>query len=133
MKSLLPILLLALLSGCAAINPGEPRVAQLDGTQLGLHQQTISWPTDKWWQRYDDPQLNRLIDEALVGSPSLAAAQARLDVANAAVGGARAVQLPQLNANYTMLRERFSANYIRSEERRVGKACVSTCRSRWSP
>src|SRR3546814_15619028 len=22
---------------------------------------------------------------------------------------------------------------IRSEERRVGKACVSTCRSRWSP
>src|SRR3546814_21050944 len=23
--------------------------------------------------------------------------------------------------------------YMRSEERRVGKACVSTCRSRWSP
>src|SRR3546814_9147699 len=23
--------------------------------------------------------------------------------------------------------------YIRSEERRVGKECVSTCRSRWSP
>src|SRR3546814_11073335 len=24
-------------------------------------------------------------------------------------------------------------NYQRSEERRVGKECVSTCRSRWSP
>src|SRR3546814_1897336 len=23
--------------------------------------------------------------------------------------------------------------YLRSEERRVGKECVSTCRSRWSP
>src|SRR3546814_7572892 len=23
--------------------------------------------------------------------------------------------------------------WLRSEERRVGKACVSTCRSRWSP
>src|SRR3546814_19131452 len=23
--------------------------------------------------------------------------------------------------------------FMRSEERRVGKACVSTCRSRWSP
>src|SRR3546814_14670918 len=23
--------------------------------------------------------------------------------------------------------------WVRSEERRVGKACVSTCRSRWSP
>ena len=26
-----------------------------------------------------------------------------------------------------------SAMKIRSEERRVGKECVSTCRSRWSP
>src|SRR3546814_3423539 len=26
-----------------------------------------------------------------------------------------------------------SADYRRSEERRVGKECVSTCRSRWSP
>src|SRR3546814_17234303 len=26
-----------------------------------------------------------------------------------------------------------SASISRSEERRVGKACVSTCRSRWSP
>src|SRR3546814_16631260 len=27
----------------------------------------------------------------------------------------------------------FSARVARSEERRVGKECVSTCRSRWSP
>src|SRR3546814_15763494 len=26
-----------------------------------------------------------------------------------------------------------SADAVRSEERRVGKECVSTCRSRWSP
>src|SRR3546814_15368722 len=25
------------------------------------------------------------------------------------------------------------SEYMRSEERRVGKECVSTCRSRWSP
>src|SRR3546814_5910707 len=29
--------------------------------------------------------------------------------------------------------EKFSALRLRSEERRVGKECVSTCRSRWSP
>src|SRR3546814_11118364 len=28
---------------------------------------------------------------------------------------------------------RDDANWMRPEERRVGKACVSTCRSRWSP
>ena len=27
----------------------------------------------------------------------------------------------------------FSEYEVRSEERRVGKECVSTCRSRWSP
>src|SRR3546814_11035714 len=27
----------------------------------------------------------------------------------------------------------FKINLLRSEERRVGKECVSTCRSRWSP
>src|SRR3546814_7153253 len=34
------------------------------------------------------------------------------------------------------LRERLNAGNrieVRSEERRVGKECVSTCRSRWSP
>src|SRR3546814_18564572 len=30
-------------------------------------------------------------------------------------------------------RERFPQIRLRSEERRVGQECVSTCRSRWSP
>src|SRR3546814_11320375 len=30
-------------------------------------------------------------------------------------------------------REPFGASPVRSEERRVGKECVGTCRSRWSP
>src|SRR3546814_9645441 len=33
----------------------------------------------------------------------------------------------------TAFLERFFEKYVRSEERRVGKECVSTCRSRWSP
>src|SRR3546814_15368177 len=32
-----------------------------------------------------------------------------------------------------LLRPGFSLAFARSEERRVGKECVSTCRSRWSP
>src|SRR3546814_8633295 len=31
------------------------------------------------------------------------------------------------------LHERDGFDVVRSEERRVGKECVSTCRSRWSP
>ncbi|MDS1141066.1 efflux transporter outer membrane subunit [Pusillimonas sp. SM2304] len=112
MKSLLPLLLAALLSGCAAINPGEPALAKLDAAQLGLQDSAIAWPAEQWWHRYQDPQLDQLIGEALAGSPSLAAAQARLNLANAAVSSARAVQLPQADAGYTLTRERFSNNYI---------------------
>lgn len=112
MKLLIPLLLVAALSGCAALDPGQPALATLQADQAGLKDGTISWPTEQWWQRYRDPQLDQLIVEALAGSPSLAAAQARLNMANAAVGGARAIQLPQLNVNYNMVRERFSENYI---------------------
>src|SRR3546814_5252458 len=31
------------------------------------------------------------------------------------------------------IREQPEAKIVRSDERRVGKECVSTCRSRWSP
>src|SRR5690606_13770689 len=72
----------------------------------------IAWPDAKWWERYGDTQLNRLMDEALQGSPSLAMAQARLDMANASARSARAVRLPQLNAGYQHTRQRFSENYI---------------------
>src|SRR3546814_15732071 len=36
-------------------------------------------------------------------------------------------------ANMPHVSEHVRADFARSEERRVGKECVSTCRSRWSP
>src|SRR3546814_10659234 len=42
---------------------------------------------------------------------------------------ALALDAPQKPAPY----EKDGVVYMRSEERRVGKECVSTCRSRWSP
>src|SRR3546814_4094669 len=35
--------------------------------------------------------------------------------------------------NYSKLSAGMPKAEVRSEERRVGKECVSTCRSRWSP
>src|SRR3546814_10063402 len=45
--------------------------------------------------------------------------------------GPRAVNPGQARAARVRLNATFTAT--RSEERRVGKECVSTCRSRWSP
>ena len=42
-----------------------------------------AWPSDEWWKAYGDPQLNQLIEEALVGSPDLQVAAARVRGADA--------------------------------------------------
>src|SRR3546814_8850860 len=44
-------------------------------------------------------------------------------------------QITEIHNSYSFDEEFFgcAASTSRSEERRVGKECVSTCRSRWSP
>src|SRR3546814_1219552 len=55
------------------------------------------------------------LERALFAAPGVAALLERL--------------LPGLGAEERLAR----LHQLRSEERRVGKECVSTCRSRWSP
>lgn len=113
MKPFLPLLLVLSLSACAQIDPGQPAVQPLTGQSLALQENaTVTWPQDKWWRRYQDPQLDALITQALQSSPTLETAAARVRMAQAAAKGARAVQWPQINANYHLTRERLSENYI---------------------
>src|SRR3546814_13414241 len=49
-------------------------------------------------------------------------------------GGGRAFpNSPEENFSHKVNKKMYRAGIRRSEERRVGKECVSTCRSRWSP
>ncbi len=52
----------------------------------------------KWWEVFDDPVLNQLESDALTYNKDLQAAVARVDQARAAVGIARADQMPSLSA-----------------------------------
>ena len=76
----------ALLTGCASIPGATPSQAPRDphsfAAERSLTTPTAQWPTDDWWRAYGDPQLSTLIEEALGGSPTLAAAQARVAKAN---------------------------------------------------
>src|SRR3546814_1835295 len=56
------------------------------------------------------------------------------EIAGLGNAGLRAVP-SKANFSLILFEGRLSAEqaYKRSEERRVGKECVSTCRSRWSP
>jgi NodT family efflux transporter outer membrane factor (OMF) lipoprotein len=94
------------LTGCAGLPHDSPRPKPL--ADLKSEQSTAapaaSWPSDRWWDAYGDPQLGALIDEALKGSPTLAQAEARLASAQAATTVARAATLPSLSgeANVAM-------------------------------
>lgn len=112
MKSLIPVVLLLALGGCASMDPTTEPVAQLDAARLGLQGQSVTWPDTQWWRRYGDAQLDSLVAEALTSNPSMTAAQARLARANAAVRGARAPLLPRVDANYDLTRQHLSENYI---------------------
>jgi NodT family efflux transporter outer membrane factor (OMF) lipoprotein len=112
MKRLSSLLLVIALSGCAFMEKGPAPVPELSGQKLGLRDQAPAWPTTQWWERYDDPQLNGLVQEALANNPTMTAAQSRLAQANAAVGGARAPLFPRVDGEYTLQRERISKTYI---------------------
>ena len=53
----------------------------------------------RWWERFDDPLLTRLIDEATAGNLDLAAAAARLAQARESLVQARAGLVPTVGAS----------------------------------
>lgn len=102
------------ISGCAAL-PKLPaaqvtKAPETYAAQASLAAPAADWPTDHWWRAYGDSQLNTLIDEALQGSPDLAAAQARVLKAQALAGEARAATLPSASANAAYQSVQQSAN-----------------------
>lgn len=103
-----------LLASCAAIPKLQPALTARPSESYAAERSFVAarseWPSDQWWTAYGDPQLDRLIDEALAGSPDLAAARARIRKAQALAGEAAASTLPTLNGNASYQSVRQSYN-----------------------
>jgi NodT family efflux transporter outer membrane factor (OMF) lipoprotein len=86
------------LGGCAAVpdlGPKPlPRAAETVEAQRSFAGAAASWPADRWWTAYGDPQLDTLIDEGLRNSPDMAAALARFRKAAGLAQQAGAPLLP---------------------------------------
>jgi len=98
-----PILLPLLLStACASIpNLGakpEMRSASEYAATASLTPSGAAWPDRGWWLRYNDPQLNRLIDEGIAGSPDMEAAAARFRTAQGIAQQAGGALSPSIDA-----------------------------------
>lgn len=98
------IALAATLGACAHVPDlgAKPEAKAPDAyasTQTFQSPAVRDWPADRWWSVYGDPQLDRLMDEALAGSPTLAQAAARVRKAQSQVEQANGQRAPQVSAN----------------------------------
>jgi multidrug efflux system outer membrane protein len=77
-------LIVLALTGCAPqIGTDPPRFGFATGWQSPVPGAPRLMDNSRWWQSFEDPTLDRLIVLALADSPSLAAAMARVDAAQA--------------------------------------------------
>jgi len=113
MKRLLGILLLSSsLAACVSAPSTTPHETALKSGSLGLVATETPEISDAWWKAFGDPQLDSLVEQALKGSPTLAAASARLRAAQSELAASTAATYPQITADGNEMRERFSKNYI---------------------
>src|SRR3546814_6289696 len=78
----------------------------------------------------------RIAERLLVSRPAVSEMIKRLEQEELVSIERNAIALidkGQRLAERTVRRHRLAERFLRSEERRVGKECCSTCRSRWSP
>ena len=92
------------LAGCASRGGLHPTVAPDNPASLharrdlaGVKLDAAAWPQQGWWKAIGDPQLDTLVDEALVDNSGLARVDARVRAALAAADATDAIRKPALN------------------------------------
>ncbi len=111
--SLLSLATLAVLAASCVTPPRSERsAAPLASTDVGLSAAAAPSVAPQWWEAYGDPQLNRLIDQALAGNPSLAEATARFERAQAEAAAAGARARPAVAFEGQEIRQRFGERDI---------------------
>jgi multidrug efflux system outer membrane protein len=100
-----------LVAGCAALPPEQKPLAVSPPLHLSPSALASSdWPSERWWEAFNDAQLNRLVATALEGSPDLDLAAARVRGARQAEAAALAASGPSLTGNAMLEREMLTGN-----------------------
>ena len=91
------------LGGCAVgpnySPPPKPTGAEAPLVSVNPAAESVAEPPDDWWRLYDDPELDRLEQQALAANADLAVAQANLSVARASLEATRNGLYPQTAAH----------------------------------
>ncbi|QHI98866.1 efflux transporter outer membrane subunit [Xylophilus rhododendri] len=116
-RFLLSTLSLAALAGCM-MGPdyrGAPDAAPHASAAAAFQRadaalETPAPPPSRWWEALEDPQLTRLIDQALASSPNLQAAEARIRQARATLQQRRSAALPGATATGAAIKASVPGN-----------------------
>jgi NodT family efflux transporter outer membrane factor (OMF) lipoprotein len=107
----------ALLSGCASEGGLKPQATLAEAVKLSaegaLREAKLSaaaWPERTWYMRYRDPQLDKMIEEAMSTNPGLRGADARVRQAAAFTAVAASTLSPQVSGGAHTGRQLYSAN-----------------------
>jgi NodT family efflux transporter outer membrane factor (OMF) lipoprotein len=106
------LLPLCLALAACAVGPDyhRPEVAMPAHYGVNGALQSEAAPQEAWWRAFGDPELDRLIGEALAQNFDLQAAWARVRQARAQRGVTAGADLPQLNASAQESRDGLSLN-----------------------
>ena len=97
---------LAFLAACATPPPAQPPQVELPAQ---WQESAPRFAEDgRWWQIYQSPELDKLVDEAFARNTDLLVAAARVDEARALVADARGAQLPTVDARFGAQRQKLS-------------------------
>ncbi|MGE7991196.1 efflux transporter outer membrane subunit [Pseudomonas sp. NPDC089554] len=104
------------LSGCIGTSGIAPQTQALQANTLdtdqAIREATIDarWPAQQWWRAYRDPQLDHWVSLALLGSPTLAMAAARVREAKAMAGVVESAEKLQANGQAALKRHNWPAD-----------------------
>jgi NodT family efflux transporter outer membrane factor (OMF) lipoprotein len=120
MRTVFALAITALLSGCM-VGPDYHRPPALREGAVKLRETDIPSITASplpphWWRLFDDANLDRLVEKALVHNTDLRQAAANLQHARAALSEAHAAQLPTGDATASYQRERLGGTLATDNE-----------------
>jgi NodT family efflux transporter outer membrane factor (OMF) lipoprotein len=107
---------LALVTTACTIGPKyEKPAVQVPADYKEVHGWKVAQPRDgiprgKWWEIFQDAQLNGLVEQIDVSNQNIAVAEAQLRGARAAVNVARAALWPTITGRVTLIGSRLSLN-----------------------
>ena len=98
-------------------------------------------PKGKWWEVFNDPVLNGLVEQVSVSNQTLKVAEARYGQARAAVASARSQFFPVLRGDVTASRSGalhdgsggVGDSYGASLDARGRSTCGAACAGSWRP